>query len=106
MASKSSNTFKRTFFHLKDKVRIEDTSEIVYEVKTSYCEKVYISESGRELTRIKEHRGNTNKREVNSQIYKHLEESGHANFDWYNVVLGRSNKKGLSGVFGIFFYLC
>ena len=59
------------------------------------CEKVYIAESGRELgTRIKEHQGNINKREPNSQIYKHLEESGHANFDWNNAkVLGRSNKK-------------
>ena len=64
-------------------------------VKCSDCEKVYIGESGRELgTRIKEHPRNINKREANSQIYKHLEESGHANFDWNNVkVLGRSSKK-------------
>ena len=95
ITSKSSNTLKRTFCHLKDMVKKEDTSEIVYEVKCSDCEKVYIGESGRELgTRIKEHQGNINKREINSQIYKHLEESGHANFDWNNVkVLGRSSKK-------------
>ena len=34
------------------------------------------------------------KRKANSQIYKHLEESGHTNFDWNNVkVLRRSSKK-------------
>ena len=57
--------------------------------------KVYIGEFGRELgTRIKEHQGNINKRETNSQIYKHLEECRHANFDCNNVkILGRSNKK-------------
>ena len=95
LASKSSNTLKRTFCHLNDKVKKEDTSEIVYEVKCSYCEKVYIGESRREFgTRIKEHQGNINNREANLQIYKHLEESGHANFDWNTVkVLGRSNKK-------------
>ena len=37
LASKSSNTLKRTFCHLKDKVKKEDTSEIVYEVKCSDC---------------------------------------------------------------------
>ena len=58
-------------------------SEIVYEVKCSDCDKAYIGEFGRELgTRIKEHQGNINKREANSQIYKLLEEMGHANFDW------------------------
>ena len=95
LESKSSNTLKRNFCHLKDKVKKEDTSEIVYEVKCSDCEKVYIGESGRELgTRIKEHPGNINKREAKLQIYKHLEESGHANFDWNNAkVLGRSRKK-------------
>ena len=55
LATKSSNTFTRTFCHLKDKVKKGDTSEIVYEVKCSDCEKVYIGEFGRELgTRIKE----------------------------------------------------
>ena len=86
---------KSTFCHLKDKVKKEDTSEIVYQVKCSDCEKVYIGESGRELgTRIKEHQRNINKQEANSQIYKHLEESGHTNIDWNNVkVLGRLSKK-------------
>ena len=50
LAIKSSNTFKRTFCHfLKDKVKKEDTSEIVYEVKCSDCEKIYIGESGRRV---------------------------------------------------------
>ena len=55
------------------------------------CRSLYASPdaySGRELgTRIKEHQGNINKREANSQIYT-------LNFDWNNVkVLGRSSKK-------------
>ena len=105
LASKSSNTLERAFCHLKDKVKKDDRSEIVHEAQCSDCEKVYIGESGRELRTIgiKEHQGNINKREANSQIYKHLEKRGHANFDWNNVkVLGRS-KKILSAVFRIFY---
>ena len=96
MASKSSNSYlQNNYLSLERQLRSRKKIQVKLFMKCSDCEKVYISESGRELgTMIKEHQGNINKLEANSQICKHLEESGHANFDWNNVkVLGRSNKK-------------
>ena len=55
----------------------------------------YVGETGRELKlRIKEHQENSRKKLPTSTIYKHLEETGHRDFDWDNATIkGHSNRK-------------
>ena len=51
------------------------------------CSATYIGETGRELKlRIKEHQENCRKKLPTSPIYKHLEETGHRDFDWDNAL--------------------
>ena len=57
----------------------------IYEIKCLDCSATYIGETGRELKlRIKEHQENSRKKLPTSPIYKHLEETGHQDFDWDN----------------------
>ena len=95
LASKSSNTLRRNLCKLKDKREAYENSGIVYEIKCLDCSATYIGETGRELKlRIKEHQENSRKKLPTSPIYKHLEETGHRDFDWDNATIkGHSNRK-------------
>ena len=61
----------QSYFNLKDKIRNESQSSLVYRFKCASCNACYIGETSRRLSdRIKEHL----KTDRASHIYKHLHE--------------------------------
>ena len=80
---------------LSTKEIVRKLSGIVYEIKCLDCSASYVGGTGRELKlRIKEHQENSRKKLPTSPIYKHLEETGHRDFDWDNATIkGHSNRK-------------
>ena len=62
----------------KDKMEIEERSDVVYKIPCKDCNLCYIGETSKQvISRVEEHKENANQKYMSSLIYQHIARENH-----------------------------
>ena len=87
LGHKPNHTLASMVSKTKDKRTTLEKCGVVYKINCYDCDKVYIGETGKELTkRIQEHKNSVHRRDHLSAIYHHIEDTGH-HINWDNPTI-------------------
>ena len=69
----------------KDKMKIEERNDVVYNIPRKDCNLCYIGETSKQvISRVEEHKKNVNQKYMSSLIYQHIATKNH-NVDWNKI---------------------
>ena len=96
LANKSGETLRKKLCKLKDKRPTLEKTGCVYKIECDDCDKKYIGETGKEVTkRIAEHKRAVKRGDASSNIFSHIIETKH-DINWSDASVLAQNKNNRS----------
>jgi len=82
LSHKSNHSLRSQIVNVKDRRLLNEKTSAIYRIECKDCSHHYIGETSRELEkRLKEHQNSVRRRDPQSALFTHIEETGH-NIDW------------------------
>jgi len=106
LAHKSIHSLRSQLVKVKDHRQLEEKTSVIYRINCKDCSHHYIGETSREFgKRLKEHQNSVRRRDPQSALYTHIEETGH-NIDWESPTIltqqqGFYQRKMMESIFSL-----